>query len=266
MGRVDGKVAFITGAGRGMGRSHALRLAEEGADLVLVDVCAPVPPVTYPMSTPEDLEETARLAGALGAKVVARQADVRRVADLRAVVDEGVAELGRLDVVVANAGVLTVGAWDDVTDEDWQTTLDVDLTGVWNTCRVAIPHLLAEGGSVICVSSTAGLKGQPLTLPYTAAKHGVVGLARGLANELAEHRIRVNTIHPTGVATGISVPQLHDLLAGPKAHFSPGFQNAMPVTRIDARDVSNAVLFLASDESAFVTGLEFKVDAGATVR
>lgn len=266
MGRVEGKVALITGAARGMGRSHALRLAEEGADLVLVDVCAPVAPVRYSMSSAEDLQETVRLAGDLGAKVVARQADVRSAEQLRAALDEGIAELGRLDVVVANAGVLTVGPWDEVTDDEWRTTLDVDLTGVWNTCRVGIPHLLAEGGSIICISSTAGLKGQPLTLPYTAAKHGVVGLARALANELAEHMIRVNTIHPTGVATGISVPELHDMLAGPKAHFSPGFQNAMPVTRIDAREVSNAVLFLASDESRYVTGLEFKVDAGATNR
>jgi len=267
MGRVDGKVAFITGAGRGMGRSHALRLAAEGADLILCDICRPIEEIPYPMSSEQDLQDTAEQARGLGARVVFRPADVRSRDSLASLLETGVAELGKLDVIVANAGVLAApGTWDSVTDERMRITLDVNLIGVWNTCALGIPYLLESGGSIICISSAAGIKGQPLTLPYTASKWGVTGLAISLANELAEYSIRVNSVHPTAVATGIRAPELHDLVSGPKASLASLYQNAFPVERIDAVEISHAVLYLASDESRYVTGLQLKVDAGMTIR
>ena len=201
-GRVEGKVAFVTGAARGQGRSHAVRLAEEGADIIAVDVPGDYETVGYPMGTQAELDQTAKAVEALDRRIVARAADVRDPAALKSVVDGGVAELGRLDIVCANAGICTVQTWDEVTPQVWQDTLDTNLTGVWNTCVAAIPHLIASGGgSIIATSSTAGIKGLPFLAPYVAAKHGVVGVARSLANELAKHHIRVNTVHPTGVDT-----------------------------------------------------------------
>jgi SDR family mycofactocin-dependent oxidoreductase len=266
MGRIDGKNVLVTGAGRGMGRSHAVRLAEEGADLVLVDVSGPVQGISYPMSTPEDLAETVRQVEALGRQAAAYQADVRDVEALGAAVEAGVSALGGLDAVVANAGVFTAGTWDQVTAQAWRAVLDVNLTGVWHTFQVAIPHLLASGGSLIAISSTAGIKGTPLMLPYTTAKHGLTGLVNGLANELAVHSIRVNSVHPTGVPTGLQEPRLFELISGPRADLAVTLQNALPVEMIEPVDVSNAVLFLVSDESRYVTGLALKVDAGATIR
>lgn len=182
MGRVDEKIALITGAGRGMGRSHALRLAEEGADLILTDVCASVDPVRYSMASIEDLEETVSLAEKFGGRVASYVADVRDRAAMKAAVDAGVAELGGLDVIVANAGVIIEGTFDSFTEADVATTVDVNLIGVINTCLVGIPHLRERGGgSVICISSAAGIKGNPLTLPYTASKFGVTGVAMALA-------------------------------------------------------------------------------------
>jgi SDR family mycofactocin-dependent oxidoreductase len=267
-GRVAGKVAFITGAGRGQGRSHAIRLAEEGADIIAVDVLADYDTVNYPMSTPGDLEDTVKAVEALDRRIIAQRADVRDAAALKAALDSGVAELGRLDIVVANAGICTVQSWDEVTPEVWQDTLDTNLTGVWNTMVAAAPHLIANGGgSIICTSSTAGIKGLPFLAPYVAAKHGVVGIARSLANELASHRIRVNTVHPTGVDTPM-VAGLGGLdpLIGRDPALGSIFVNTFPVEMVDARDISNAVLFLASDEARYVTGLEFTVDAGNTIR
>ena len=199
-GRVAGKVAFITGAARGQGRSHAVRLAEEGADIIAVDVCHDYPTVGYPLATAADLAETVKAVEALDRRIVATQADVRDQAALKTAVDDGVAQLGRLDIVCANAGICTIQAWHDVTPAVWQDTLDTNLTGVWNTMVAAAPHLIAAGGgSIICTSSTAGIKGLPFLAPYVAAKHGVVGIAKTMANELARHNIRVNTVHPTGV-------------------------------------------------------------------
>jgi SDR family mycofactocin-dependent oxidoreductase len=267
-GRVAGKVAFITGAARGQGRSHAIRLAEEGADIIAVDICADYPTVPYPMATEADLAETAKQVEALGRRIVTARVDVRDLAALRSAVDDGVAQLGRLDIVCANAGICTVQAWDEVTPQVWQDTLDTNLTGVWNTVVAAVPHLIAAGGgSVICISSTAGIKGLPYLTPYVAAKHGVVGVARSLANELASHRIRVNTVHPTGVDTpmGTGIGGLETLL-GKDPKLGPIFMNTYPVEIVEPRDVSNAVLFLASDESRYVTGLELTVDAGNTIR
>jgi SDR family mycofactocin-dependent oxidoreductase len=265
-GRVAGKRVLITGAARGMGRSHAVRLAEEGADLILVDICESLPELEYPLATREDLAETARLSEKHGGQVVTGIVDVRNSAALAAAVDDGVVQLGGLDAAVANAGVLTVGTWDTTTPEQWRTVLDVNLIGTWNTCAAAIPHLVERGGSLVNISSAAGLKGTPLHLPYTASKHGVVGLSRALANELAAQSIRVNTVHPTGVETGMRPENLQQILGEGRPDLIPIFLNALPAVMAEAIDISNAVLFLVSDESRYVTGLEFKVDAGVTIR
>jgi SDR family mycofactocin-dependent oxidoreductase len=267
-GRVAGKVAFITGAARGQGRSHAIRLAEEGADIIAVDICKDYDSVGYPMGTADDLAETVKQVEALDRRIIANEADVRDAADLKAALDEGVAQLGRLDIVCANAGICTVQSWDDVTSTVWQDTIDTNLTGVWNTMVAAAPHLIKSGGgSIICTSSTAGIKGLPYLAPYVAAKHGVVGIAKTMANELARHNIRVNTVHPTGVDTPM-VAGLGglDLLIGKDPNLGPIFMNTLPVEATQSRDISNAVLFLASDEARYVTGLEFTVDAGNTIR
>ena len=267
-GRVAGKVAFITGAARGQGRSHAIRLAEEGADIIAVDICRDYGTVPYAMATEADLAETVKAVEALDRRIVATQADVRDAAALKAAVDDGVAQLGRLDIVSANAGICTVQSWDEVTTAVWQDTLDTNLTGVWNTMVVSVPHLIAAGGgSIICTSSTAGIKGLPYLAPYVAAKHGVVGIARTMANELAIHKIRVNTVHPTGVDTpmGNGLGGLEPLI-NRDPNLGPIYMNTLPVETVDPRDISNAVLFLASDEARYVTGLEFTVDAGNTIR
>jgi SDR family mycofactocin-dependent oxidoreductase len=267
-GRVAGKVAFITGAAHGQGRSHAIRLAEEGADIIAVDICRDYDTVSYPMGTEADLAETVKAVEALDRRIVASQADVRDAAALKAAVDDGVAQLGRLDIVSANAGICTVQAWDQVTPAVWQDTLDTNLTGVWNTMVVSVPHLIAAGGgSIICTSSTAGIKGLPYLAPYVAAKHGVVGIAKTMANELSSHKIRVNTVHPTGVDTpmGNGLGGLEALI-GRDPNLGPIYMNTLPVETVDPRDISNAVLFLASDEARYVTGLEFTVDAGNTIR
>jgi SDR family mycofactocin-dependent oxidoreductase len=267
-GRVAGKVAFVTGAGRGQGRSHAIRLAEEGADIIAVDILQDYESVGYGMSTEADLADTVKAVEALDRRIIASQADVRNAQALKAAVDAGVAELGKLDIVVANAGICTVQAWDAVTPAVWQDTLDTNLTGVWNTMVATAPHLIANGGgSIIATSSTAGIKGLPFLAPYVAAKHGVVGIARTMANELARYKIRVNTVHPTGVNT----PMLEGLggldpLIAKDQDLGSIFVNTLPVEVVEPRDISNAVLFLASDEAQYVTGLEFTVDAGNTIR
>ena len=268
MGRVQGKVAFITGAARGQGRSHAVRLAEEGADIIAVDACQDFDTVGYAMATEADLADTVKAVEALDRRIVAVKADVRDAAALKAAVDEGVAQLGRLDIVSANAGICTVQKWDEVTPQIWADTLDVNLTGVWHTCVATIPHLLtAGGGSIIITSSTSGIKGQPWLAPYVAAKHGIVGVMRSLANELAEHNIRVNTIHPAGVDTPLvaGLGGMNQFIEQSPT-MGPIFMNTMPVEVVGPVDISNAVLYLASDEARYVTGLEMKVDAGCTIR
>lgn len=268
MGRVEGKVAFITGAARGQGRSHAVRLAQEGADIIAVDICHDVDSVGYGLATEADLAETVKAVEALDRRIVAQPADVRDPAALAAAVEAGVAELGRLDIVSANAGICTVQTWDEVTPQVWQDTLDINLTGVWNTCVATIPHLVAAGGgSIVVTSSTAGLKGLPFLGPYVAAKHGVVGITNSLANELAKHSIRVNSVHPTGVDTPM-VAGLGGLepILGKDPLLGPVFMNSLPVEITDPVDISNAVLWLASDEARYVTGLQLTVDAGNTNR
>ncbi len=267
-GRVEGKVALITGAARGQGRSHALTLAEQGADIIAVDVCADNPSAEYPMATRDDLAGTVEAVEELDRRIVAVVADVRDRAALAAAVDDGVARLGRLDVAVANAGICVLKPWDEVTPQIWDDTVAVGLTGVWNTMVVAAPHLIAAGGgSIIATGSTAAIKGVPFLAPYVAAKHGVVGLAQVMANELGRHRIRVNSVHPTGVRTTLvdGLTDMDRLIAE-----NPGvggiFMNTMPVRFVEPRDVSDAVLYLASDESRYVTGLSLTVDAGNTNR
>ncbi|TLH81832.1 NAD(P)-dependent oxidoreductase [Mycolicibacterium cosmeticum] len=264
--RAAGKRVLITGAARGMGRSHAIRLAEEGADVILVDICASLPDIEYPLATPDELAETARLVEQLGRRAVSHIVDVRDADALAAAVADGVTRLGGLDAAVANAGVLTAGTWDTTTAQQWRTVVDVNLIGTWNTCAAALPHLVDHGGSLVNISSAAGLKGTPLHTPYTATKHGVVGLSRALANELAAVNVRVNTVHPTGVATGMRPDSLHHLLAEQRPDLAPLFGNALPIVMAEAVDISNAVLYLVSDESRYVTGMEFKVDAGVTLR
>ena len=204
-GRVAGKVAFITGAGRGQGRSHAIRLAEEGADIIAVDICRDYDTVGYGMSTEADLADTVKQVEALDRRIVAAQADVRDAAALKAAVDDGVAQLGHLDIVSANAGIFSFGAMEELDETHWQDMIDVNLTGVWHAAKAAIPYLRAAGGgSMILTSSTAGLQAIPNTGHYNAAKHGVVGLMRTLALELAPDMIRVNSVHPTAVGTDMT--------------------------------------------------------------
>ncbi len=278
-GRVEGKVAFITGAARGQGRSHAVRLAQEGADIIAVDLCESVPSVErfYPGATPEDLAQTVEAVEALDRRIVASQADVRDYDALEAAFQEGVAQLGRVDIVSANAGIFIFGDQSqDVSETDWDDVVDINQKGVWHTCKAVIPHLIEQGsgGSIVLTSSTAGLKGTPNVLPYTAAKHAVVGIMRTLALELAPHSIRVNTIHPTGVATDMILNEaafslfLPDETHPTREQAAEAFQttNALPVPWVEPIDISNALLFLASDESRYVTGLELKVDAGYTIK
>ena len=278
-GRVPGKVAFITGAARGQGRSHAIRLAQEGADIIAVDLCESVPSVTrfYPGATEADLAETVTAVEALDRRIVATKADVRDYAGLKAALDDGVAQLGHVDIVCANAGIFIFGDQTHlVSEQDWQDVTDINLTGVWHTAKAVIPHLIEQGtgGSMILTSSTAGLKGTPNVAAYTASKHAVVGLMRTLALELAPHWIRVNTVHPTGVATDMILNQAIFRLFLPDAEHPTQEQaaeifattNALPVPWVESIDISNAVLFLASDEARYVTGTELKVDAGYTIK
>jgi SDR family mycofactocin-dependent oxidoreductase len=275
MGRLDGKVAFITGAARGQGRSHAIRMAQEGADIIAVDISRQIETVPYGMATADDLAETVRQVEALDRRIVASEADVRDYDALSSAVDEGVAQLGRLDIVSANAGIFSSATADELTDTAWDDMIGVNLTGVWHTAKAAIPHLRAAGGgSMILTSSTAGIKGFPNFVHYVAAKHGVVGIMRTLALELAPDFIRVNSVHPTSVDTDmIQNDSLYALFAPDlpveertRETLGGRFQtlNALPIPWVEPVDISNAVLWLASDESRYVTGIMLPVDAGST--
>jgi (+)-trans-carveol dehydrogenase len=277
MGRVEGKVAFITGAARGQGRSHAVRLAEEGADIIAIDICEAIPENPYPPATEEDLAETVRRVEALDRRIVAEKADVRNFDQLKAVLDRGVAELGRLDIVAANAGISgRFNRSEDIPDDEWSNMLDINLSGVWRTCKAAIPHLKAggRGGSIILTSSDAGLFAYENISHYVSAKHGMVGLMRTLALELAPDMIRVNSIHPTTVDTPMvnneAVFKLFrpDLEHPTQDDFAEAAtaMNALPIPWVEAVDISNAVLWLASDEARYVTGVTLPVDAGAFVK
>ena len=266
--RVAGKVALITGAARGQGRAHALRLADEGADVIVVDVCAPLPSVAYDSATPEDLEETVRQVEKTGRRVIPGIADIRDLAALRAIVDDAVGRLGKLDVVVANAGICVPKAWDQVTGQIFDDTISTNVTGTWNTVMVGAPHLVAAGGgSVILISSAAGLKVQPFMIPYTTSKFAVRGMAKAFAAELAKDGIRVNSVHPTGVNTpmgsGRMQAELGAAMAGDQ-RLGAMFMNMMPVDITEPADVADTVLFLASDESKYITAHEIAPDACVT--
>jgi SDR family mycofactocin-dependent oxidoreductase len=275
MGRLDGKVAFITGAARGQGRSHAIRLAEEGADIVCVDLLDQMPSLNYPQGTAEDLAETVDAVKGLDRRIMAEKADVRERAQLRAVVEAGVAEFGRLDIVVCNAGILPVK---HRVPMEFIDAVDVDLVGVFNTVAVTLPHLEA-GASIVVTGSTAGLMPGTLTNPvlgpggvgYGYAKSMIPQYVETLALQLAPHMIRVNAIHPTNVDTNLlQNADMYtvfrpDLEHPTREDATPAFQTfqAMPIPWIEVRDVSNAVVFLASDEARYITGQQLRVDAGA---
>jgi SDR family mycofactocin-dependent oxidoreductase len=266
--RFTGKVAFITGAARGQGRAEAERLAAEGADIIAVDICRQLATTQYPGATPADLEETVALVEKLDRRIVARQVDVRDFDALSTALKEGVQELGRLDVVIANAGMTTAARTWEIDAEHWRETIDVNLTGAFHTAKAAVPILLEQGtgGSIVFTSSVAGLRGLPFLANYAAAKHGVVGLAKTLANELAEYRIRVNTIHPHGVATDLAVPELFPQVQELAPDLGVLFIGALPDQTSSVHDIAAAVAWLASDEARHVTGIQLPVDLGRTNR
>ncbi|NMI01835.1 mycofactocin-coupled SDR family oxidoreductase [Pseudonocardia acidicola] len=272
MGRMDGKVALVTGAARGQGRAHAIRLAEEGAEVIAIDSCEQIDSVPYAMSKTGDLDETAKRIEELDRRVVAQQADVRDSAQLAAAVSEGLSQFEHIDVVCANAGIFSGGmAW-ELTDELWQDMIDVNLTGVWRTIKAVLPSMIeaGRGGSIIITSSTAGIRGFAGFSHYTSSKHAVIGLMRSLVNEVSQYKIRVNTVHPTSVDTNL----LHndmlyklfrpDLETVTREDFAEAWNtmNALPIPWVEPVDISNAVLFLASDEARYVTGTQLRVDAG----
>jgi SDR family mycofactocin-dependent oxidoreductase len=276
-GRVDGKVALVTGAAQGQGRSHAVRLAEEGADIIALDICAAISSVPYPQGTEKGLNETVALVEALDRRAIGVKADVRDYAQLKDALETAVAELGHLDIVSANAGILNFGPLESLEDSAWDDVLDVNLKGVWHTAKASIGPLRASGGgSMVLTSSTASEVGLSGIGHYVAAKHGVIGLMRNLAVELAVDKIRVNTVNPTNVRTDML---MNDAVF---ARFAPDLapeertlENLMPRFKgphlldlgwIEPIDVSNAVLYLASDEARFVTGISLTVDAGFTAQ
>ena len=263
---MTGKVAFITGAARGQGRAHAIKLASEGADIIAVDICDQMAGVPYPMATTDDLAATVKLVEDTGARIVAREADVRDRAALKTALSEGIAELGRLDIVIANAGIAPM-----MGESAWQDVIDVNLTGVYHTVDVAMRPLIrqGEGGSVVLTSSVAGLVGigAPIagSLGYTAAKHGIVGLMRAYANFLAPHRIRVNSVHPSAVNTPMIDNEFTRSWLDGMAQQDvggPDLTNALPVAAAEPQDIANAVLWLVSDAARYVTGVALPVDAG----
>jgi (+)-trans-carveol dehydrogenase len=276
-GRVEGKVAFITGAARGQGRAHAVRLAQEGADIIAVDICKQIDSVQIPLSTPEDLAETADLVKGHNRRIFTAEVDVRDYDALKAAVDAGVEQMGRLDIIVANAGIGNGGETLDKTSEgDWTDMIDVNLGGVWKSVKAGVPHILAggRGGSIILTSSVGGLKAYPHTGHYVAAKHGVVGLMRTFAVELGQHNIRVNSVHPTNVNTPLFMNEPTMKLFRPDLE-NPGpddmkvvgqLMHTLPIGWVEPEDIANAVLFLASDEARFITGVTLPVDGGSCLK
>jgi SDR family mycofactocin-dependent oxidoreductase len=269
-GRLEGDVAFITGAARGQGRAHALRMAREGADIIAVDIAAALPPsVPYDSATSEDLAETVRLVEATGQRIIATTVDTRDLDGLRAAVDAGVAEFGRLDIIVANAGISVPEAWNQITAESWRDVMDINVTGTWNTVVAGAQHIVdgGRGGSIILISSAAGLKMQPFMVHYTASKHAVTGMARGLAAELGRHSIRVNSLHPGAVNTPMGTGDMLGAL-GRASEAIPNLMTMvtpfLPEYIAEPEDIADAACWLASDESRFVTASGVAVDLGST--
>lgn len=276
MGVLDGKVAFVTGAARGQGRSHAVRLAQEGADIIAVDLCAQPDTVAVPGATPEDLEETVSQVEALDRRIIASVADVRDLGRLTEVVEGGVAELGRLDIVLANAGIWAVGPTEPESLADkaavWQETIDINLTGPWNTIEATVPSLMAggNGGAIVLTSSTAALKSMTLNsvaqTAYTAAKHGLIGVMRNFAVDLGPHSIRVNTVAPTSVATPMIMNPVTEAYVEAHPELAGLMSNLLPVEAVEPVDISNGILYLVSDAGRYVTGTTLPVDAGFLVK
>ena len=272
----DGKVAFITGAARGQGQSHAVRFAEEGADIIAVDLCAQIDSVAYPMATPADLEETVNLVEKTGRRIVAEQADVRDFEKLKAVVASGVSEFGRVDFILANAGILPIIGEKGQQTSAFVDAVDVMLTGVYYTIEAALPALLehGDGGAIVITSSIAGLTGMhaqfsmknPGAVGYLAAKHGVVGLMRGYANALAQRNIRVNTVHPSGTATPMLANEQMGQLLVDVPEYQSVFENLLPDSFIEASDISEAMVYLCGRSGRYITGITLPVDAGYTVK
>jgi (+)-trans-carveol dehydrogenase len=277
-GRVEGKVAFITGAARGQGRAHAVRLAQEGADIIAVDICKKIDTVdAIAASTPEDLAETADLVKGHNRRIFTAEVDVRDYDALKAALDAGVEQLGRLDIIVANAGIGNGGQTLDKTSEaDWTAMIDINLSGVWKTVKAGVPHILAggRGGSIILTSSVGGLKAYPHCGHYVAAKHGVVGLMRTFAVELGAQNIRVNSVHPTNVNTPLFMNDDTVKLFRPDLE-NPGpddmkvvgqLMHTLPIGWVEPDDIANAVLFLASDEARYITGVTLPIDGGSCLK
>jgi SDR family mycofactocin-dependent oxidoreductase len=270
MGKLDGKVAFITGAARGQGRSHAVTLAEAGADIIGLDLCAQVDSVGYPMSTPEDLEETVRLVEKLDRRMIGLQGDVRDRASIQRVVDAGMAEFGHIDILLANAGIMAHGIEPyDKSEQAFKDSVDIMLTGTWNTLQLIAPIMVeaGNGGAIVLTSSTVGLRWVTTNYDggydgYGAAKYALVGLMRAYAGRLAEHSIRVNTIHPTGVASPMVMNEHFGTFAEQNPLLMQAYANALPVAMIEPVDVSRVILFLVSDEGRFTTGQTIGIDAG----
>lgn len=267
MGELDGKVVFITGVARGQGRAHAVRLSAMGADIIGLDICANLESMDYPNATIADLTETKRLVEANGRRMVARQADVRFYDQVESVFEEGFAEFGRIDIVLANAGVIRLAS--EVNPQlEWDEIMATNLTGVWNACRVTIPKMIegGNGGAIVMTSSTAGLKAPATMLAggqaYSAAKHGMVGLMRTWARELAQYNIRVNTIHPTGVLTGMTQNEVMAAMFADPSAMTATMQNALPVQILEAEDIADFVAFLVSERGRYITGQTLGVDAG----
>jgi (+)-trans-carveol dehydrogenase len=275
MPRLAGKVAFITGAARGQGRSHAVRLAGEGADIIAIDICQTIPTAPGPGPTPADLADTVKAVESLDRRVLAAQIDVRDLDAMTSFVAKSVGELGRLDIVLANAGIAGTEVTLEMDEQVWQTMIDINLTGVWKTLRASVPHIIAggRGGAVVITSSLAAITANEHTAHYSAAKSGLISLMRVLAKELAPHRIRVNTVHPTTVATDMILNETTyrhfrpDLENPTRADFEETARtlNRMPVPYIEAADVSNAILYLVSDEGRYVTGSQQLLDAGGSL-
>jgi SDR family mycofactocin-dependent oxidoreductase len=277
MGTLDGKVAFISGIARGQGRSHALRLAGEGADIIGVDICQDIGSMDYPNATPADLAETTKLIEQLDRRVITSEADVRDFDAVRHAIDSGVAELGRLDIVLSNAGIVRLHADTDYPEQLWQDIVGTNLTGGFHVVNAAVPHLIAggRGGVIVFTGSTAGVR--PVANPgvgplaYTASKWGLVGVCKQLAATLAEHSIRVNIVHPTGVASGMTMNAAmaelaEQAMAGGDANGMAAMQNALPVQILQPADISDAIAFLVSDQAKWITGVSLPVDAGFSIR